>query len=110
MSNEMPIHIEAPMLSIGELQLPPPKDWEKFEKLIRDLHQAELRDLDFQLHGRSGQRQYGVDSYGWSASLDGWVGIQCKLKDRNLGRLPRPVLLADEWVANFNGSTDFERS
>lgn len=85
MSNENPIHIEAPILSIGELQIPPPKVWEKFEKLIRDLQQAEQRDLEVQLHGRSGQRQNGVDSFGWSESLNGWIGIQCKLKDRNLG-------------------------
>jgi tetratricopeptide (TPR) repeat protein len=87
MSNEKQIRLEVPMLSIEELQIPPPKTWEKFERLFRDLQQAELQDLDIQLNCRAGQKQKGVDVVGWSATLNGWVGMQCKVKDRNLGAI-----------------------
>ena len=85
MSKETHIRIGGPVLSPNDLQIPPPKSWEKFERLFRDLQQAELQDLDIHVNGRPGQKQKGVDVVGWSAALNGWVGMQCKVKDRNLG-------------------------
>lgn len=85
MSNVTDIRTPGPIFNIDELQIPPPKSWDKFERFFRDLQQAELRDLDIQLNGRPGQKQRGVDVVGWSTTLDGWVGMQCKVKDRNLG-------------------------
>lgn len=56
----------------------PPRDWPAFECLIRDLYQRLLGDIDADLHGRSGQRQSGVDVIGVDRNTGERVGIQCK--------------------------------
>lgn len=64
-------------------QLPPPANWQDFEKLSRDLWAAIWGDENAQLNGRGGQKQHGVDVY---VCKDGrWHGVQCKGKDSRYG-------------------------
>ncbi len=58
------------------VELPIPRDWQVFEDLCRDLFAAEWGDPETKKHGRSGQKQYGVDVYG--RRQDHWQGVQCK--------------------------------
>ncbi|NKK01212.1 hypothetical protein GFL63_20890 [Rhizobium leguminosarum bv. viciae] len=62
--------------------IPAPRNWQDFERCCRVLFECVLGDPQTTAHGRSGQRQNGVDIYGRWKSLDGTlVGIQCKRKD-----------------------------
>lgn len=62
------------------VELPPPRDWQVFEDFCRDLFAAEWGDPHAQEHGRSGQKQHGVDLFG---RRDGrWQAVQCKRKQR----------------------------
>lgn len=62
--------------------LPPPTDWQTFERLCRDLFGA-IYDTDMSsLVGRQGQKQRGVDIIVIDRRNTGdHIGIQCKLKD-----------------------------
>lgn len=64
-------------------QLPPPANWQDFEKLSRDLWAAIWGDENTQLNGRSGQKQHGVDVY--VCKNGRWHGVQCKGKDSRYG-------------------------
>ena len=55
------------MLRLDDLQIPPPKDSKDLERMVRDLYRAEWSDPFVQHHGRSGQRQHGVDLIGLNA-------------------------------------------
>jgi hypothetical protein len=75
------------------MQVPPPKDWQQFERNMRDLFEAHWGNG--KIHGRPGQRQHGVDIYG---QPDGtaYHGVQCKGRDGNLGsRLTETELRAE---------------
>ncbi len=50
-----------------KLALPPPRDGQPFEDLCRDLWAELWRDPNAQKHGRSGQKQHGVDVFGQPA-------------------------------------------
>jgi hypothetical protein len=63
------------MPDLGGLQFPPPRSWEDFEDFCVDLFAAEWRGI--QRHGRSGQRQRGVDIFGQLPN-GSWAAIQCK--------------------------------
>lgn len=65
-----------------------PKDWQGFERLVRDLAARQFEDPNADLHGRSGQSQNGVDIFCRTPSGEA-VGIQCKhLRDgANVGRM-----------------------
>jgi len=65
------------MPTIASAIVPPPKSWEEFEDI--SLAAAKLRwsSNDFFRHGRTGQKQDGVDVYGHDD--DGrLIGVQCK--------------------------------
>lgn len=60
------------------LSVPPPANWQDFERLCCDLWKRLWNVPHAHLHGRSGQPQHGVDVF---APLDGgarWAGVQCK--------------------------------
>jgi spore coat protein CotH len=59
-------------------ELPPPTDWEKFERLCRDLWAAIWEDPNTQRNGRSGQQQGGVDVFGMRRGVGKYSGVQCK--------------------------------
>lgn len=59
-------------------ELPLPKSWDEFEDIILDLYKRIWDDPNAERNGRSGQGQNGVDVYGVSKRLGGYVGVQCK--------------------------------
>lgn len=66
-------------MSLSSVQLPKPKDWQAFERQTRELFACVLDDPATQMHGRSGQKQHGVDVYGRRGGAGtAWVGVQCK--------------------------------
>lgn len=72
------------MVDYSSASLPPPKDWQEFERCCRILFESTLGDPNVQLNGRSGQRQNGVDLYGRRGGDGGpWIGVQCKGKEGN---------------------------
>ena len=64
---------------IATAQLPPPSSWEEFEQICADLFSLEWGDKKLVRHGRTGQRQNGVDIHGKPAT-GGSGGVQCKGK------------------------------
>lgn len=65
-------------MNLSAVQLPPPANWQDFERLCRDLFAAEWGDKDAVAYGRSGQAQHGIDIFGLEGGAV--VGVQCKLK------------------------------
>jgi hypothetical protein len=65
------------MPTIASSVVPPPKSWDEFEDIA--LAAAKLRwdSVDFERHGRAGQKQDGVDIYGHDDD-DLHIGVQCK--------------------------------
>jgi len=66
-------------MSLSSTSLPKPKNWEDFERQTGVLFACVLNDPNTQLHGRTGQKQSGVDVYGYRR-VDYLVGVQCKKK------------------------------
>jgi len=60
-------------------QIPPLNDENQFEKLIRDSCRKIYNDNSFELYGRRGERQHGVDGY--SLTKNEIIAFQCKKKD-----------------------------
>ncbi|WP_052437550.1 NB-ARC domain-containing protein [Vibrio campbellii] len=76
-------------------QVCPPKHWQEFEELCADLWSV-INDSKTQTHGRTGQKQDGVDIYGQIGQSGKWFGIQCKLKDtRTDNKLTEIELLSE---------------
>jgi hypothetical protein len=68
------------MPDLAGLQLPPPDNWQDFQRLCRDVWARIWDDPNAQENGRDGQPQAGVDVYGFSKTA-GHCGVQCKKKD-----------------------------
>jgi len=73
-------------------RIAPPRNWQDFEKLCADIWRRVWNDPNTQLNGRQGQTQHGVDIVGRINGAGGYVGVQCKGRDADLGR----VLTIDE--------------
>jgi hypothetical protein len=74
------------MTDFSSISIPPPSNWQDFERLTRLLFEHSLGDPQAQNNGRQGQRQHGVDVYGHRGGGDGpLVGVQCKGKDADYG-------------------------
>lgn len=69
-----------------KLDLPPPRDWQTFEDLCRDLWAERWNDPNAQKHVRGGQSQRGVDVFGQPGGGPAWEGVQCKCYERQLTR------------------------
>jgi hypothetical protein len=65
------------MPDLHSMKLPPPRDWQAFERITLDAMSLKWASPNLQLNGRPGQAQHGVDIYG-SDYLGRPVGIQCK--------------------------------
>jgi hypothetical protein len=75
----LPVVVHAcKVKSLVHLDLAPPKTWEQFEELCADTFAALWSDPGLVRHGRSGQRQKGVDII--SRPGGRWTGLQCKKK------------------------------
>ncbi|MHA6830274.1 SAVED domain-containing protein [Ralstonia pseudosolanacearum] len=83
-------------MTIGAYQLPPPADWQAFERFARDLFAAHWKDPMAQLNGRAGQSQAGVDVYGTNAATGKIEGVQCKGKDGRYGHSVTKAELREE--------------
>ena len=69
------------MSEYSATQIPKPRDEQTFECCNEILWRCILRDATVQLHGRRGQRQYGVDLTGIRDDQpENLVGVQCRLK------------------------------
>lgn len=73
--------VPAPPCDLGQFQILPISDWEKFERFCRDLWADLWKNPELERHGRQGQPQAGVDVYGESRPDRKFGGIQCKRKD-----------------------------
>jgi hypothetical protein len=71
----------------GQLDFAPPKNWQDFEDICHQLWRREWDCKGIQKHGRTGQKQKGVDIYGVPSGKSEFCGIQCKLKSRQGGEL-----------------------
>jgi hypothetical protein len=49
------------MPTIQAMELPKPKNWQDFERIVRDAQAQRWGSTDLQMHGRPGQTQDGVD-------------------------------------------------
>lgn len=75
------------MTDFSSVAIPPPKDWQAFERNARLLFEHALHDHAVQNNGRPGQRQHGVDVFGRRGGGTGsLVGVQCKGKDSGFGK------------------------
>ena len=80
----------------GNVQIPPPANWQDFETLCRDLWRELWSDPNTQRNGRQGQPQHGVDVFGRPGEGADWAGVQCKLKRQIAGaRLTRQAIAAE---------------
>lgn len=71
------------MPDLTNLQFPPPKDWQAFERLCADLWAEIWKDPNTQANGRTGQPQHGVDVFGRPNCGMDYAGVQCKGKEGN---------------------------
>ena len=70
-----------------QLDLPPPKNWQDFEDLCHALWERQWNCSTIQKHGRSGEKQQGVDILGQPNGGERFHAIQCKLKSgRGIGK------------------------
>ena len=92
------------MVNYSSTSIPPPKDWQAFERCSRTLFECILGDPQTLLNGRSGQSQHGVDVYGRRGGDGGpWVGIQCKGKEgTTYGKKVTEAELRDEVKKAFH--------
>ena len=75
------------MADYSSVSIPPPKNWQDFERHCRVLFERILNDPSTCLNGRHGQQQNGVDIWGRRGGSGGhYVGVQCKGKDSNFGK------------------------
>ncbi|WPE82780.1 hypothetical protein SB581_07365 [Acinetobacter baumannii] len=69
-------------MAFNDFQIPPPRDWQKFERLCRDIWAKEWNNPNTQLNGRGGQPQNGVDVFGaFNSDINDIRAVQCKGKD-----------------------------
>lgn len=72
-------------MNFGAYQLPPPADWQAFERFTRDLFAAHWNYPTAEMNGRAGQAQAGVDVYGINFTTGKLEAVQCKGKDGRYG-------------------------
>jgi tetratricopeptide (TPR) repeat protein len=84
-------------------QVPPPKDWQDFERHLCELLTAHW-GCRAEPNGRTGQPQHGVDIYGQPDGGETYHGVQCKLHD---GQLNAAVTEA-ELTAEIDKATKFK--
>ena len=57
----------------------PPQNWQDFEKFVKGTVEVIWKQSGWQIYGRPGQEQSGIDIYGYDNNQN-FVGIQCKKK------------------------------
>ena len=84
------------MTNILSRALPPPSNWQDFERLCFDVFSRIWQTNDAQMHGRVGQPQAGVDIYGTDRKENVRAGVQCKGKDQGYENPLTATELRDE--------------
>lgn len=84
------------MPTIASSAVPPPKSWDEFEDITLAAAKLRWNNTDFQRHGRTGQKQDGVDVFGHDD--DRHLGVQCK---NTVGGISLAII--EEEVANAEG-------
>ncbi len=81
------------MPTLATIHLPKPKDWNEFEEICLDVAKLRWSTPNWVRHGRQGQKQNGVDIYGYD-ELERLIGIQCKNTVNNITK--------SIWTKKFN--------
>lgn len=61
-----------------QVKLPPPSDWQELQRMTCALYSRIWQNEDLQEFGSIGQRQNGVDLFGFIANTNELGGVQCK--------------------------------
>ena len=77
----------------------PPQNWQDFEKFLKGLVDVIWKEEGWQIYGRQGQCQSGVDLYGYDEQRR-FTGIQCKKKIQTdpLGKILNNSLLTRKMI------------
>ena len=91
------------------MALPPPKLWEEFEELTRDVVRYAFNDPSATNYGNQGAPQKGVDVYGRENQRGRQIGVQCKRsgKPDATGRVLVGGLKVAQLSAEINKATAF---
>jgi len=71
-------------------EIPPPGNWQDFERLTLDICRKLWSNDYAERHGRTGQAQAGVDVYGHNRGAGEFTGVQCKKRSGIHGDIDRP--------------------
>ena len=71
------------MPTISSSKVPAPKSWEEFEEITLSAVKLRWNSTDFYRHGRTGQKQDGVDIWGHDDD-ERHIGLQCKNTNNEL--------------------------
>ncbi|WIE36022.1 hypothetical protein [Agrobacterium tumefaciens] len=90
------------MPAVLDIELPLPKNWQDFERIVRDAQAQRWKSTTLQMNGRSGQKQDGVDIWG-PDDIGRPVGIQCKrfAGTLTLTHVTDEVAKAEKFVGNL---------
>lgn len=72
------------------LEIPPPGNWQDFERLTLDLCKKVWADDYAQRNGRAGQPQASIDVYGYNRGAQESTGVQCKKRSGIQGQIDIP--------------------
>jgi hypothetical protein len=73
------------------LEIPPPANWQDFERLTLDMCKEKWKDDHAEPNGRQGQKQDSVDVYGYNHDAKESTGVQCKKRSGIVGDIDKPV-------------------
>jgi hypothetical protein len=65
-------------------EIPPPSYWQDFELITLDICRIKWRDDYAERNGREGQKQAGVDVFGYNFGANEHTGVQCKKRKTKL--------------------------
>ena len=91
------------------VEIPPPSFWQDFERLTLDISKVLWNDDYAERNGRAGQKQKGVDVYGFNRKLNERTGVQCKKRKYRLEGVEAPghFLTKEEIDAEYKDSANF---
>ena len=91
------------------IEISAPAYWQDFERITLDLFKIVWRDDYAERNGRSGQKQKGVDVYGYNNDMKERTGVQCKKRKYRLAGVEAPghSLTAEEVDAAHRESANF---
>jgi hypothetical protein len=90
---------------------PKPQYWQQFEDLTHEVFKYAFGDNTPTKHGRSGQKQFGVDVFGRQNGNGPLIGIQCKRREEKdaAGGFPFGNPLSQEDVKEEIGKVDLTK-